>query len=355
MRHSRVIDHEIKMTALKKDDLAPFVLKDVSGLEQGEERGSGAYGFVRTVTVRGAKCIAKRMHDILHDKEVPPLQQQFIRKKFRDECKMLSELRHPNIVVFVGVHYGKSKDDISLIMEALHTDLSNFIKKAATPIPLSLKLSILFDVTYGLLYLHTYTPSPIIHRDLNVNNILLTEDLRAKIADLGVSKFLDMTKRKSQTIAPGAWDYMPPEAMVDDPTYNTSLDIFSFGHVMLCVGNQDIPALTLKGGSGKSLHGNVEIKRRKKYLDALGEKHCLYPLVIQSLQDSANKRPTTRELCDRLQKLCVAYPRCVADVLKVVGMGKGEIVSVEGWKGSSCSMPCFLCVGGSGVVAQMLH
>ena len=350
-----MIDQEIKMTALKKDDLAPFVLKDVSGLEQGEERGSGAYGFVRTVTVRGAKCIAKRMHDILHDKEVPPLQQQFIRKKFRDECKMLSELRHPNIVVFVGVHYGKSKDDISLIMEALHTDLNNFIKKAATPIPLSLKLSILFDVTYGLLYLHTYTPSPIIHRDLNVNNILLTEDLRAKIADLGVSKFLDMTKRKSQTIAPGAWDYMPPEAMVDDPTYNTSLDIFSFGHVMLCVGNQDIPALTLKGGSGKSLHGNVEIKRRKKYLDVLGEKHCLYPLVIQSLQDSANKRPTTRELCDRLQKLCVAYPRCVADVLKVVGMGKGEIVSVEGWKGSSCSMPCFLCVGGSGVVAQMLH
>ena len=323
------------MTALKKDDLAPFVLKDVNGLEQGEERGSGAYGFVRMVTVGGAKCIAKRVHGILHDKEVPPLQQQFIRKKFRDECKMLSGLRHPNIVLFVGVHYGKSKDDISLIMEALDTDLYNFVlRKAATPIPLSLKLSILLDVTYGLLYLHTYTPSPIIHRDLNMNNILLTDDLRAKIADLGVSKYLDMTKRKNQTIAPGAWDYMPPEAMVDNPTYNTSLDIFSFGHVMLCVSNQDIPSLSLRTGSGKSLHGNVEIKRRKKYLDALGEKHCLYPLVIQSLQDSANKRPTTRELCDRLQKLCVTYPRCVADVLKVIGTGKGEAVSVGGWRDS---------------------
>ena len=310
----------------RKDDLARFVLQHVDVLEEGEEKGSGAYGVVHTVRVGGTKCIAKRIHRILHDREVPPRQQDFIRQKFRDECRMLSELRHPNIVHFVGVHYGRNKYDISLIMEALDTDLRSFIKKRpTTPIPLPLKLGILLDVAYGLLYLHTRHPRAVIHRDLNLGNILLTQDLRAKIADLGVSRYLDM--KKHLTTAPGSWDYMPPEALVENAKYDTALDIFSFGQVMLCVTIEKVLALTPSVSAGKCGHGNTEIKKRKSFLDRLGETHCLYSTVTQCLLDCPTKRPNASHLCDQLQKLCFSHPRTMVDILKVYSAGEQENVS----------------------------
>jgi len=169
--------------------LASFALKNVCGLGTGEKKGSGAYGAVYKVTVDGVSCIAKRLHDILVDPEVPKRQRAPIQQKFHDECALLCQLRHPNVVHFVGVHYGSNQDDMSLIMECLDTDLARCLD-AQPNIPIEVKLLILLDVSYGLLYLHTHSPK-IIHRDLTAANILLTRDKRAKLADLGVSKLLE--------------------------------------------------------------------------------------------------------------------------------------------------------------------
>ncbi len=51
------------------------------------------------------------------------------------------------------------------------------------------RIHILYDVFKGLHYLHSLT-LPLIHRDLTAPNILLTEDLTAKIGDLGVSRYV---------------------------------------------------------------------------------------------------------------------------------------------------------------------
>jgi len=118
-------------------------------------------------------------------------------------------------------------------MERLRTDLAslledNFAKEIT--IPLSIKLSILLDVSYGLLYLHTHTPT-IIHRDLTAPNILVTNDMRAKIADLGVSKLLDPHTRaaKSLTRGPGTFVYMPPEALREKHLTATNWISFHLG------------------------------------------------------------------------------------------------------------------------------
>ena len=291
------------------DELAPFILRDVEGLESGEKKGSGAYGTVYEVSVRGVPCIAKRLHEILVNRKYVQHHQdrEAIQQKFHQECVIHSKLKHPNIVHFVGVHYGKG---LSLIMERLHIDLGNYLDTHPN-IPLPLKLSFLLDVSYGLLYLHTLSPKPIIHRDLTASNILLTSDMRAKIGDLGVSKLLDLHSQVAvtQTQTPGSQTYMPPEALKERSVYGVKLDVFSFGHLALYTATQNFPRVfevTLTAAVIQS--GELQILKRRRAIDEMGERHCLYPLMIQCLKDDPSQRPTTSDLNDRLKGLFTKYP-----------------------------------------------
>ena len=298
--------------------LASYALKNVLGLDTGEKKGSGAYGAVYKVTVDGVPCIAKRLHDILVDPEVPRRQRASIQQKFHGECALLSQLRHPNVVHFVGVHYGRNRDGMSLIMECLDTDLARCLETEPN-IPIEVKLLILLDVSYGLLYLHTHSPQ-VIHRDLTAANVLLTRDKRAKIADLGVSKLLDPHTRAAmmQTKAPGTIYYMPPEALKENPKYDERLDIFSFGHLALYIINQDFPEVFEVTITPAVLREEtLQILKRRKAIDEMGRDHCLHDIVMKCLQDNPQKRPTTLKLSEMLNHLCMKHPREHQDVTQV--------------------------------------
>ena len=118
-------------------------------------------------------------------------------------------------------------------MEFLPTNLTSCIEQYGI-LPKEISYSILHDVALGLCYLHSQT-LPIIHRDLSSNNVLLTPNMTAKISDLGVARILNLTplqvSRMTQT--PGTPAYMPPEVMVANPNYNTSVDEFSYGIMMI--------------------------------------------------------------------------------------------------------------------------
>ncbi len=175
------------MATKSRSDLDALVVQ-VEGLNLEENKaGSGAYGCVFRVTVNGRDCIAKKLHHILLQEQSLGQRERIV-TKFRNECHILSVLHHPNIVGFVGVHYGRDKNDISLIMERLHSDLAKFLETHRDT-NIATRIHILYDVSKGLRYLHSLTP-PLIHRDLTAPNILLTEDLTAKIGDLGVSRYV---------------------------------------------------------------------------------------------------------------------------------------------------------------------
>ena len=82
-------------------------MKGVEGLEEGavkEERraGAGSFGYVFEVTVGGVQRIAKKLHSLYVNQEVSAKDRKSITSKFRNECVILSKLRHPNIVQFIG-------------------------------------------------------------------------------------------------------------------------------------------------------------------------------------------------------------------------------------------------------------
>ena len=169
--------------------------------------------------------------------------------KFASECRLMSTLRHPHIVQFLGVCYLPGSKLPSLVMERLETNLHELLE--TTPnLPLTIKQSILLDVARGLLYLHSQSP-PIIHRDLTARNVLLNSAMVAKIADLGVARIVDLQPDQLATMTqgPGNIVYMPPEAMGEHTQYNSSLDVFSFGNLALFTLTQEFIGPKLKAAT----------------------------------------------------------------------------------------------------------
>ena len=267
--------------------------------------------MVFEVRVNGVPCIAKRLHDILvgrgGQEQVRKEERKAVVDRFRQECDLLSNLRHPNVVQFMGVHYGHDEADISLIMEFMHMDLEQCMKTYPN-IPLPYKTRILRDVAYGLAYLHSI---PIIHRDLNAGNVLLTESLRAKIADLGVAKLFDreVAMQRTRTVCPGAQDFMSPESWGDSPKYDDKLDVFSFGHLAIYLVNQKAPLVLDKTVTGIDFaQQQVQVGKRRTALDQMGgPRHPLYATVVQCLSDTPDQRPTSRDLVRRMELTCQQF------------------------------------------------
>ena len=104
-------------------ELRPFVLSNVR--LTGTRIGAGAYGSVEEVAIPGVICAAKKIHEIFLDRSEIPLSE--IRKnlaQFVRECQLMSTLRHPNIVQFLGVCFFPGSRLPALVMERLLTTCS---------------------------------------------------------------------------------------------------------------------------------------------------------------------------------------------------------------------------------------
>ena len=151
---------------------------------------------------------------------------------------------------------------------------------------MNVKLSILDEVCLGIRYLHSRNPQ-IVHRDLTPNNILLGVHLEAKITDLGVAKVVRSDNQTTMTQLPGTPDFMPPEALSVTPVYGPSLDVFSYGGVILNVTTQLWPQPTdlveFNPDTGRR-EVVSEVKRRQQYLDKLtGDAADLKPCISDVL------------------------------------------------------------------------
>ena len=307
--------------ASQSDELAPYNVPYFS-VVPGEEKGSGSYGSVHLIEVNGVPCIAKQLHDILvgrnREEAVGVQQQDAIQRKFRNECILLSRLKHPNIVQFMGIHYDyRDPSNLTLIMECLPMDLEKCLKLYPN-LPLSTIISILLDVSYGLLHLHSQMP-PIIHRDLTAANILLTCDMKAKLADLGVSKILELNPllASAQSALPGTLAYMPPEALVEKPRYDTKLDVFSFGVVALYAAIKEFPLMYENVSVEAVQNREIQIEKRRVWIRQMGVDHCLHGLVIQCLKDDPAERPSTHNINAMLKQLSHQHPKKFQNVLQM--------------------------------------
>ena len=269
--------------------------------------GRGSYATVLEVKYKGERCAGKKIHDVLLTQGI----NVYAVRRFEEECRLLSQVKHPNIVQFVGVYFHKNADLPILVMEHLPTDLTSFIQREGV-LAQGICYSILHDVAQGFSYLHSQTP-PIIHRDLSSNNILLSTSMNAKISDLGVAKILDLTPLQvsHMTRTPGTPAYMPPEVMIANPRYDTSVDEFSYGVLMihtLC-GLWPEPQIgQIRTESGGRLVAVSEAERRKVFLDMIGDDHPLMELILQCISNDPHLRPSVQVITKKLAQMVQLFP-----------------------------------------------
>ena len=272
----------------------------------GRSIGSGAFASVSELEFCGLKCAGKSLHPSLfcHASET---EQKAVVSRFNEECVLLSRLRHPNIVQFMGTYRNGHDTDLPvLVTELLHCSLSSYIKdQGEIPLPREIGHSVLVDVATGLCYLHDHRPDPIVHRDLTANNVLLTSDMRAKISDFGVARILSLSPLGGGlTVCPGTLAYMPPEALTPRPVYNSTIDIFSVGVLCLHVfcGKWPLPSEPNQVDKKGSLLAVSEAERRREYLDALKCDENMLTLVHKCLDNAPDNRPGIGNVLKQLQE-----------------------------------------------------
>jgi Protein tyrosine and serine/threonine kinase len=141
----------------------PSVRKvDWDSIEMGELLGSGASGQVFAATMNGARVAVKRTH--LGRGGAEQSDEELV-GEFLLEIKILSTLRHENILPFLGVAVVPGTADVVLVSPLMERGSLANVNRAA--LPLQLKMAIAIDIARGIDYLHAQQP-PLIHRDIKV-------------------------------------------------------------------------------------------------------------------------------------------------------------------------------------------
>ena len=270
--------------------------------ETGRELGRGSFGCVVEISIGAGKFAGKKIHQALVMNGDP----YFLIR----ECKLMSELIHPNITKFWGVCKLPTSSVPVLVMELMEHSMEDIVDNLSVVFPYGVALSDFIDIAHGLAYLHSRVPR-VLHRDLTARNVLLDRAFNAKITDFGNSRIVDAVKvSKTMTQAPGTLVYMPPEALEPHTKYGDRLDTFSFGHLALYSLIRQFPRYLLPATyltDDGILVARTEVERRKDYMAKLEkifpQEHHFYQLIIQCLHNSPEKRPQSTELLHWLQDI----------------------------------------------------
>ncbi|XP_042393199.1 leucine-rich repeat receptor protein kinase HPCA1-like [Zingiber officinale] len=273
------------------------------------EIGSGGYGKVYRGTLPNGQIVA------IKRSEKGSMQGGL---EFKTEIELLSRVHHLNLVELVGFCY--EKGELLLVYEYISNGTLRDSLSGRNQIQLDWKrrLKIALDSARGLVYLHNHANPPIIHRDVKSSNILLDDNLIAKVADFGLSTLLQNSEEDQFSIhVKGTPGYVDPEYVMTQQLTAKS-DVYSLGVVMLELITSEPPL-----NKGKYIVSKVKMAIDKNDKEWYGLKDMIDPTLLKSgsldglrifvelalscLDESSELRPTMDNLVKEIEVLLTDY------------------------------------------------
>ncbi|XP_049875420.1 cyclin-dependent kinase 10 [Pectinophora gossypiella] len=210
------------------------------------------------------------------------------------EIQVLMSCRHENIVQLKEVLVGRSLESIFLSMEYCEQDLASLLDNMSSPFTESQVKCLMLQVLKGLKYLHS---NFIVHRDLKVSNLLLTDKGCVKIADFGLARWLGAPSRCATPRVVTLW-YRAPELLLQSPKQTPALDMWAAG----CILGELLANKPL-------LPGRTEIEQLELIVDLLGTpSDAIWPefSALPALQNFTLKQQPYNNLKQRFPWLSAA-------------------------------------------------
>jgi serine/threonine protein kinase/ankyrin repeat protein len=288
----------------------------ITSLEMGERIGHGAFGEVYLAKLHGSEFAVKMIE---------------LAEASKHEAGIMTDIRHPNILTFVGMYIPPSGPDgptdrVGLVTEYMPMgSLSNYLgfRKGASPAPVviawPMMMRIALTVARGMAWLHSREPA-IYHHDLHAGNVLLATELGdTKLCDFGLSRVhgrvpaqhYDRIRAPEQTLGPASdiycfgfllYQLLYAEKATKD-RINTLINHFSSG----LAGASDLSSVDIK------------IKMRRPWTKAPpgfalldpdpwphGSNVCYFDiahLIVQCTLTDPNARPSFEKIVALLERL----------------------------------------------------
>eukprot|EP00116_Pleurobrachia_bachei_P001951 sb/3462213/ len=272
-RASKMLDAlaEAQKRGLDPTQNITIIMNPMNKYEKLEKIGEGTYGTVFKAKNRQTQEIValKRYRLDTEDEGIPS-------SALREIC-LMKELKHQNIVRLQDVLHSERR--LTLVFEYVDQDLFHYIEshKHTGVHPTKVK-KFMYQLLKGLAFCHSQN---ILHRDLKPQNLLLNANGELKIADFGLARVFNVPLQSYSNEVVTLW-YRPPDVLLGNKRYTTSIDIWSagciFAEMTLCeplfpVCNKCDDLVLLKGlafcHSQNILHR--DLKPQNLLLNANGE------------------------------------------------------------------------------------
>ncbi|KAK8916262.1 putative serine/threonine-protein kinase [Platanthera zijinensis] len=280
-----------------------------NGFDASKELGDGGFGAVYKGKLKDGRVVAVKR---LYENNFRRLEQ------FINEVKILSLLRHQNLVTLYGCTSRRSRELLLVyefvpngtVADHLHGPLAS-----ASLLPWPARMSIAIETADALNYLHSIEPQ-IIHRDVKTTNILLDGSYHVKVADFGLSRLLPLDATHVSTSPQGTPGYVDPEYHQSYQLTDKS-DVYSFGVVLMELISSK-PAVDITRQRSEVNLANLALKMiQRQELREFVDKGLGFEsdyrvnamitefagLGLRCLQSDRELRPGIKEVVDILRKI----------------------------------------------------
>ncbi|CAD5184930.1 unnamed protein product [Musa acuminata subsp. malaccensis] len=231
------------------------------------------------------------------------------RKEYVSEVKIISRLRHRNLVQLVG--WCHDRREFLLVYEFMpNGSLDSYLYSTKKNLQWPERHKIALGLAAALLYLHEEWEQCVVHRDVKPSNVMLDSTFNAKLGDFGLARLVDHDSHSQTTVLAGTMGYLAPECITTGKASKES-DVYSFGIVALEIACGRRPVEPKEQKSKVRLVEWVwELYGRRSILEAADEKlhgdfdgkrmECLMVVGLWCAHPDCGLRPSIRQAINAL-------------------------------------------------------